>query len=244
MLQRSSTCVISVETTARLLSRLWPAHVPTAVADFKAQMMPFLLVKEIGRATTETMWAQEKETHKGLREAGLSLTMGKDGSGQHPMIFERFGDLIRSGKIKIKHGVEIERFTETSAIFTDGSSIALDVVIFATGYRSIRDTLRQIFGDEIIDQTSTVWGVDEEGELNGCYRPSGHPGFWYAAGDFPVSRFYSKQLFYLFPFHSLCLSRKNLARIWKEFLIMSDTVRQEPEGFLRHVGTFPVFLAS
>ncbi|KAK7055819.1 FAD/NAD-P-binding domain-containing protein [Favolaschia claudopus] len=163
MLQRSSTCVISVETTARLLSRLWPAH--------------------------RTMWAQEKETHKGLREAGLSLTMGKDGSGQYPMIFERFGgldvgaaDLIRSGKIKIKHGVEIERFTGTSAIFTDGSSIALDVVIFATGYRN-----------ELINQTSTVWGVDEEGELNGCYRPSGHPGFWYAAGDFPVSRFYSKQ---------------------------------------------------
>ncbi|KAJ6608145.1 hypothetical protein B0H10DRAFT_2227167 [Mycena sp. CBHHK59/15] len=54
--------------------------------------------------------------------------------------------------------------------------------------------MRGLFGDSVIDQTSVVWGVDEEGELNGCYCPSGHPGLWYAAGDFGISRFYSKQL--------------------------------------------------
>jgi hypothetical protein len=73
--------------------------------------------------------------------------------------------------------------------------------------------MRGLFGDAVIDKTSIVWGVDEEGELNGCYCASGHPGvsnnsstskyppslncilqLWYAAGDFGISRFYSKQL--------------------------------------------------
>ena len=31
-------------------------------------------------------------------------------------------------------------------------------------------------GDEIIEKTGPVYGLDEEGELRGSYRPSGHPG--------------------------------------------------------------------
>ncbi|KAJ7020525.1 FAD/NAD-P-binding domain-containing protein [Mycena alexandri] len=203
MLQRSSTCVVSSDNVARKLWRLWPADVPTDVADFKVEVMPYLLMREIGKATTESMWAEEEETHRGLREAGLSLSFGNDGSGQYPMIFERFGgywldvglaNYIRSGNVKVKQGVEIARFTENSAVFTDGSSLEVDAVIFATSYESIRETMRGLFGDAVIDQTTLVWGTDEEGELNGAYRPSGHPGLWYAAGDFAISRFYSKQL--------------------------------------------------
>ncbi|KAJ7491732.1 FAD/NAD-P-binding domain-containing protein [Mycena galericulata] len=201
MLQRSATCVVSSANVARKLNHLWPPGVPTDIADFKVQVMPYVLLRQIGRETTQAMWDEEKETHEGLREMGLNLTMGKDGSGQYPMIFERFGGLdvgvaeqIRSGRVKIKQGVEIARFTETSAVFTDGSSLELDAVIFATSYESIRDTMRGLFGDETINQTSVVWGTDEEGELNGCYRPTGHPGLWYAGGDFGISRFYSKQL--------------------------------------------------
>ncbi|KAJ7689660.1 FAD/NAD-P-binding domain-containing protein [Mycena rosella] len=203
MLQRSATCVVSADNVARKLEKQWPDGVPTDVADFKVQVVPYLLMREIRKATTEEMWAEEEDTHRGLREAGLNLTMGKDGSGHYPMIFERFGgywfdvgvaELIRAGKVKVKQGVEIARFTQNSAFFADGSSLEIDAVIYATSYESIRDTMRGLFGDAIMDQTSVVWGIDEEGELNGCYCASGHPGLWYAAGDFRISRFYSKQL--------------------------------------------------
>ncbi|KAJ7626784.1 FAD/NAD-P-binding domain-containing protein [Roridomyces roridus] len=203
MLQRSATCVVSSANVAKKLEAIWPANVPTEIADFKAQAEPYLLLRKIGSASTEEMWEEERETHRGLREAGLKLTMGEDGSGQYPMIFERFGgywldvgvaDQIRSGRVKIKQGVEIARFTEDSVIFTDGTSLQVDVVIYATSYESVRDTMRGLFGDETIDQTSVVWGTDDEGELNGCFCPSGHPGLWFAAGDFGISRFYSKQL--------------------------------------------------
>lgn len=36
--------------------------------------------------------------------------------------------------------------------------------------------MRTVFGDEALDRVGPVWGIDKEGELRGCYRPTGHPG--------------------------------------------------------------------
>ena len=40
----------------------------------------------------------------------------------------------------------------------------------------MRESSRKIFGDETINRTGPVYNLDEEGELRGSYRPSGHPG--------------------------------------------------------------------
>ncbi|KAJ7683420.1 FAD/NAD-P-binding domain-containing protein [Mycena rosella] len=203
MVQRSSTCVISAANVRVQAEQLWPESTPTDVADFKLNAMPLLLLKRVLSAHEAEAWEAEKETHKGLREAGLKLNMGSDGSGPYPLMFERFGGfwldvgcakLIRDGKVKVKQGVEAARFTEDSLVFTDGSSLPADVVIYATSYQSIRDNMRTLFSDRVIDQTSPLWGIDGEGEVRGCYRASGHPGLWFAAGNFAVSRFYSKQM--------------------------------------------------
>ncbi|KAJ7484202.1 FAD/NAD-P-binding domain-containing protein [Mycena latifolia] len=203
MVQRSSTCVMSTANARLQMEQLWPASAPTDVADFKLNATPFLLLKRILSAHEKEAWEAEKGTHKGLREAGMKLNMGADGSGAYPLMFERFGGfwldvgcakLIREGKVKIKQGVEAARFTEDSLVFTDGSSLPADVVIYATSYQNIRDNMRALFSDRVIDQTSPLWGIDDEGELRGCYRASGHPGLWFAAGNFAVSRFYSKQM--------------------------------------------------
>ena len=39
--------------------------------------------------------------------------------------------------------------------------------------------MKAVFGEETIERTGPVWGLDHEGELRGCYRPSGHPGVWF-----------------------------------------------------------------
>jgi hypothetical protein len=41
--------------------------------------------------------------------------------------------LIADGKIKLKSGPQIERFTEHAILFDDGSELQADVVVFATG---------------------------------------------------------------------------------------------------------------
>ncbi|KAJ7098487.1 FAD/NAD-P-binding domain-containing protein [Mycena belliarum] len=203
MVQRSSTCVMAVAHAQEAQQRFWPEDVPTDVADFKLNAMPTLLMRKILQAQEKAGWEAEKETHRGLREAGFELNMGVQGAGAYLLMFERFGGffldvgcaaLIRDGQVKIKHGVEPTSYTEDSVVFTDGSALPADTVIFATSYHSIRDDLRPLFGDAVIDATSPLWGLDDEGELRGCYRASGYPGLWFAAGNFPVSRFFSKQL--------------------------------------------------
>ncbi|KAF7309079.1 hypothetical protein MKEN_01109600 [Mycena kentingensis (nom. inval.)] len=203
MVQRSSTCVVSAKTARVLMQRVWPEDVAVETSDFKANATPLKLMKRLLSAREKEMWEAERETHRGLREAGMKLNMGVDGSGPFPLQFERFGGfwldvgcaaLIRDEKVKIKQGVEAARFTEDTLVFTDGSALPADVVIYATAYESTRDTMRALFSDAIIDQTSELWGIDEEGELRGCYRASGHPGLRFAAGNFAVSRFASKQI--------------------------------------------------
>ncbi|CAK5272379.1 unnamed protein product [Mycena citricolor] len=203
MLQRSSSCVVSQSSARKRQSLAFPADVPIQINDFKTQAMPYLMLREVSSSLTQSFWDAEKELHEGLREAGLSLTMGKDGSGQFAMIYERFGGywidlgtakLIRDRQVLVKHGVELARFKLNGVVYSDGTEAEVDAVVYATSFESIRDTMRPIFGDDVISQTSPVWGVDEEGELHGCYRPSGYPGLWFATGDFTLSRFCSKQL--------------------------------------------------
>lgn len=39
--------------------------------------------------------------------------------------------LVISGRVKVKHGVEVAEFKEESVVFSDGSEIPADVIIFA-----------------------------------------------------------------------------------------------------------------
>ncbi|KAJ8517970.1 hypothetical protein ONZ45_g4911 [Pleurotus djamor] len=203
MVQRSSTCVVSSKSVVSGLETLWPPNVPTEIADFKLSSMPFGLMRNIMIANEEHSWKEHEEMHDGLRKAGLKLNMGIGGAGQWGLVHQRLGgywidvgcaEQIINGNIKIKQGVEVERFSDNAVSFTDGSSIEADAVIFATGYHDIRDTMRDLFGDAVIDQTAPIWGLDEEGESKGSHRPSGYPGLWFATGDFYFSRYYSKRM--------------------------------------------------
>ena len=40
----------------------------------------------------------------------------------------------------------------------------------------MREANVELFGEDVINQTEEVYGLDEEGEIKGSYRPSGHPG--------------------------------------------------------------------
>lgn len=42
--------------------------------------------------------------------------------------------------------------------------------------------MRRICGDEVADQCKRIWGLDKEGELNGCWRDVGIPNMWFMMG--------------------------------------------------------------
>ncbi|KAJ6606257.1 FAD/NAD-P-binding domain-containing protein [Mycena vulgaris] len=200
MVQRSATWVISRSSARTLMERMYPEELEVDVCDLMTKARPLELMRRFDKETEAQAMEEEKETHRGLREAGFKIVSGKSFFllfyEKHSGFWLDVGcaELIRSGKVKVKQGVEIAQFNEDSVVFTDGSSQDADAVIFATSYEGICDTMRGVFGDSTMDQVGPVWGVDAEGELRGCYRPTGHPGLWFAAGDFYQSRTFSKQL--------------------------------------------------
>ncbi|EKM52203.1 uncharacterized protein PHACADRAFT_176228 [Phanerochaete carnosa HHB-10118-sp] len=203
MVQRSQTVVVSRSSVGEDLQHFWRPGEPTSVGDFKYSALPLGYFKQVNQSNTEALWARETVLHEKLRKGGLKLHQGPENEGQFLMFFSRSGgywldkggaDLIATNCIKIKQGSSPTSFTSDGLEFSDGSTISADAVIFATGYEFIRNVNQRTFGENVIDRTCEVWGFDDECEIQGCFRPTGHPALWYAVGDFFNCRFMSKQL--------------------------------------------------
>lgn len=140
---------------------------------------------------------------RGLVDAGFAVDNGPDCGGLLMKYLHHGGgyyidvgasQLIADRKIKIKHGQEILRINPYSITFADDSELEADEIVLATGYTNMRDTAREIFGDELADRVGDVWGFDEEGEVRTMWRRSGHPGFWFFGGNLAFCRFFSRML--------------------------------------------------
>ncbi|KAJ7589556.1 FAD/NAD-P-binding domain-containing protein [Mycena floridula] len=200
MVQRSMTALMGYKGVMELLRRLVPDDVPIEITDLKNSSLPFGLTRIFMEETKAHSPEVDKELHESLEKAGFKINKE---TSPFVLIMERFGgtsidvgcaERIAAGDVKIKHGVEPTGFTSDSIVFSDNSSLKADVVIWATGYHYIYDSLRPLFGDEVIDRAGPLWGLDEENLIKGCYRPSGYPGFWYTGGGFDTGRVGSKML--------------------------------------------------
>ena len=205
MVQRSSTYVMSSENgIAVLFAGVYEeGGPPVDDADMMFSSLPFPLVGELHKGATQVLADLDGELLAGLEKVGFKVDFGDDGTGLFMKYLTRGGgyyidvgasQLIIDGKIKIKQGVEIERFTSDGVIFTDGTSLEADVVVLATGYQNMRESARRLLGDQVADRCSPVWGLDEEGELRTIWRRSGHDRLWFMGGNLQQARTYSKFL--------------------------------------------------
>nr|VWO94807.1 FAD-binding monooxygenase BOA2 (EC (Botcinic acid biosynthesis cluster A protein 2) [Ganoderma boninense] len=204
MVQRSPTRIVTRDFFCAPLRAGWPEDVPLDVLDFRFVSMGFGLMKRIMVPDQVAAWEANRELYENLRKGGVSFELGSEGQVLFPEVFERFGGmdkgasiLIADGRIKVKSLVSLKCFTKNSLILSDQTELPADVVVFApssTGYNYIRETNIELLGEDIINQTGEVFGLDSEGEIKGSYRPCGHPGLWFATGGFPTSRCLSKPL--------------------------------------------------
>ncbi|KAG9232861.1 hypothetical protein BJ875DRAFT_64921 [Amylocarpus encephaloides] len=193
MVQHSSTLVLTVESHATLLEAFFnEAILSTELADTIFLSSPNILLKRYMTVNTAIQNNLDKKLLDGLIKAGFKLDRGIDGSGFWMKHIQRGGgyyidsgcsQLIVDGKIKVKQGQEISEILPQGIKFTDGEIIQADEIVFATGYLSMRAQCRKIFGDKVADHVKDVWGMDEEDEIRGLCRNSGHPGFWFMAGN-------------------------------------------------------------
>ncbi|OAX38736.1 FAD/NAD(P)-binding domain-containing protein [Rhizopogon vinicolor AM-OR11-026] len=211
IVQRSATCVVSSAAANEFLFKLpFSDNTPVEELDFRDGSMPLAFILQLMKSGgTQHLKALDKEYHEGLRKAGFNLSWEPSpGSGEVGFlgfVFERagsgtmidtgFGKLIVEGRVKVKQGQDISHFDKEGIAFKDGSKLCTDVIVAATGNELTMDAIRAVLGDAIAEQLPPkVWGLDAEGELNQIYRPTGHPGLWFAVGSLGMTRFFSKHL--------------------------------------------------
>ncbi|KAJ7135908.1 hypothetical protein C8R44DRAFT_769283 [Mycena epipterygia] len=205
MFQRSSTYVMTSKNGTRiLLEGLYSeTSPPTDVADRLNASFPNRLMEFLAPRLVLTIAEADKELLDGLRKRGFRTSFGYKNAGFLLALWEKAGgyyidvgvsQLIAAGKIKIKNDSLIERFTPGGLKFENGSELPADVVVFATGVGDVRDNIRKVCGDKLADQCKPIWGLDEEGEVQGCWRDLGIPGLWYMMGNLAYCRFHSKHV--------------------------------------------------
>ncbi|KAJ6458695.1 hypothetical protein DFH09DRAFT_1199203 [Mycena vulgaris] len=205
MFQRSSNFVMDLDKNWNLVGEALyseSAPVPNELADKLFASMPQLVLENgLAQRQTEAIMKSDKDLLEGLQRVGFKLNKGLKDAGFLLGLKSRGGghyfnvgasDLIISGKIKLKNSSPIRKFSPDGLEFEDGSILPADVVIFATGAGNLSDPIRSICGKEIAEKCAPIWGLDNEGEINGCWRHIGVNNLWYMTGSFQMVRFHSK----------------------------------------------------
>ena len=205
IVQRSTTMVVTSETLMDVTMKgLYDEDGPPVEdADILNLSIPNPIAKRLHTEATQEMIRRDSSLLKGLTDAGFAVDSGPDGAGLFMKYLSRGGGyyidvgtsrLIADRKIKVKQGHGVKAVKPHSIVLGDNTELEADEVIFATGYRNMRETARKVFGNELADRVHDVWGFDEEGETRGMWRSSGHPGFWFFGGNLALCRFYSRLL--------------------------------------------------
>ena len=82
----------------------------------------------------------------------------------------------------MKSNALVTGYYEDGLVFHDGSKLSADVIVFATGFEgNMKVMIRDLFSDDVAAQLEDFWGLDDEGEIQGAFRPSGRKCMLYYA---------------------------------------------------------------
>lgn len=206
MLQRRGTYVIQADKGLFMLHEGMYDETgpPTEDADVAGQSLPIPIQFALNVGLTERIAAKEKENLDGLAKAGFKVDFGHDGSGIYRKYITRGGgyyidvgasQLIIDGKIKVEQSPDgISHFEENHLVLADGRKLDADIVVLATGFDNMKTSVEKALGPEESNRCKDVWDLDEEGEVNAMWRPSGHPGLWFFGGSLALCRIQSRLL--------------------------------------------------
>jgi cation diffusion facilitator CzcD-associated flavoprotein CzcO len=202
LIQRSPTLVVSLKEVQAPYA-LYDEDVPSEDLDLLAIASPFPVYRRSHQGITKMSREADRVLLVGLERRGFRLTFGPADTGWQIMYQSRGGgyyfdarcsSLIVDGRIGLIQYADIERFGPDGAVMKDGSVRPADLIVLATGYEGQAAAARRILGDDVGDRIGPVWGFDEEGELQGMWRPTGQQGLWFLAGGLAQCRIFSKVL--------------------------------------------------
>ncbi len=215
MIQRSPSIVVKSETLmkygfAELYSEDAVARGMTVEkADLKFASVPFRLMPRFQAPLYAEMVEADAGYYDGLSASGFLWDLGEDDSGLMMKALRTASgyyidvgasELIIKGEIKVKAGVEIDRFDENGIIMADGERIEADVVVHATGYGSMDEMVARLISREVAERIGKFWGYGSgvsgdpgpwEGELRNMWKPTNQDALWFHGGNLALSRHYS-----------------------------------------------------
>ncbi|KAF8191347.1 hypothetical protein BJ912DRAFT_1022034 [Pholiota molesta] len=174
---------------------------PAELSDKAGASMNNLFMAGLNFRLEKILANADKATLDGLKARGFKVNNGWKDTGLMLTVFNKAGShyidvggsqYIIDGRLKLKSDSLIKEISPGGIRFEDGSELPADVIIFATGLSQPRDVIRPIFGDEVADKSIQMWGLNEEGEINGCYRDIGFKGLYNIMGNLQLCRLYSK----------------------------------------------------
>jgi cation diffusion facilitator CzcD-associated flavoprotein CzcO len=148
MVQRSPTIIVQRDSLMSGFQELYSDEaikhgITPEKADLLFASLPFRLMERQQTVVFSEIRRRDADFYQQLETAGFQLSYGKDASGLVPQIFRRgagyyvnvgASELIIRGDIKLRSRVEIEAINERGLQLSDGSELAADVIIYATGY--------------------------------------------------------------------------------------------------------------
>ncbi|WP_027565633.1 NAD(P)/FAD-dependent oxidoreductase [Bradyrhizobium sp. URHA0013] len=202
LVQRSPTLVTNIEPSAQLAYATYNEGT-LEDNDLIATSMPTPLAKKTHVMLTEQSKQLDKELLDGLRRVGFKLDFGEAGTGWQFKYLTRGGgyyfnvgcsNLIVEGAIKLRQFSEMEGFVTEGARMKDGATIAADLIVLSTGYKTQEYLVRKLFGDGVVDRVGPIWGFGDGLELRNMYARTRQPGLWFIAGSLAQCRINSKYL--------------------------------------------------
>ena len=202
LIQRSPTTVVSIEPSAQLVYEPYN-HGTMDDNDLIATSMPLSLAKKSHVMLTEQSGQLDRALLAGLADRGFRLDTGEDGTGWNFKYLTRGGgyyfnvgcsDLIVAGEIGLRQFSDIEGFFGEGARMRDGTTIAADLVVLATGYKRQEELVRKLFGNEVAERIGPIWGYGDDQELRNMFKRTAQSGLWLCAGGLAQCRIGSKYL--------------------------------------------------
>lgn len=215
MVQRSSTHVVRMDPFLKY--QLGPLYSPEAAAkgitaekaDVLAASVPYDLFFDFQKSGLDKVREVDADFYKELEAAGFKLDFGPGDSGLFGKATTRLfnyyieigtSQLIIDGKIKLASGSGVKGLTRHSVILDDGRELPADIVIYATGFTSMEQTVRDLMSQEVADKVGQITGIGSgvstdpgpwEGEVRNMYKPTRQEGLWFHGGLIAHARFYS-----------------------------------------------------
>jgi putative flavoprotein involved in K+ transport len=218
MIQRSSTHIATSDAlfkhgTSRLYSEDALARgISTDRADLLNASVPYGLMPDILRPVTAAIRAEDAELLERLEKVGFMLDYGDDQSGLFLKYMRRgsgyyidvgASELIASGKIKLRSGVDVAEITQSGVRLSDGSELPADLIVYATGYGSMNGWAGRLISQAVADKVGKVWGLGSgttkdpgpwEGEPRNMWKPTRQDNLWFHGGNLHQARHYSQYL--------------------------------------------------